>query len=134
MSLTEDAVRATAEPNHRPFSNGTEYDIWAARWCFDCRRDDPDTERYCPILTVAVGDQAWPMEWTRRTIGEPPASYQAVDECTEFERRDDDGGDDDPDDTPPPPPPAVEIDGQTDILSVFVDQITEQARPAEVLR
>lgn len=120
----------------RPFSNHSEYEIWAdsGRGCYDCVNDDADRELYCPILGAALL-KGWPAEWTRRVhqwqIGDSSGSYEIVDQCTEFVERTDWPGDDDPDDVPPPdpgPPPVVE--GQVDMFEVFTDQIIEQVESA----
>jgi hypothetical protein len=128
---TEDQIWEDAE-DRRPFSNSTEYEIWAnnGRGCYDCANDDARREKWCPILGAALMGR-WPAEWTRRTVewsspaneswGTPAASgsYEVVGECTEFNPRDDGPGDDpDPD---PGPPPVV--DGQIDMFEVFADQI-----------
>jgi hypothetical protein len=120
--------------DERPFSNSTEYEIWAdsGKGCYDCIHDDAETEKYCPILSAALLGPSWPKEWTRAThrwqIGDKSGSYEVVDECTEFERRRDDGG---PEPTPPPPPPVME--GQTDIFEVFAEQAVEElTRPVAV--
>lgn len=137
---SSDEITADAEPRSA-FSNGTEYEIWAGhgRGCYDCAQDDPNVERYCPILSVGFLG-SWPKEWTRRNVtweaGDRSGSYEIVDECTEFERRRDDGPDDD-DPGPEPVPPAPEVEGQTDIFEVFAQQIADEAstaRPAEVAR
>jgi hypothetical protein len=119
--------------DERVFSNSTEYEIWAnnGRACYDCTNDDPETEKYCPILSTMLLSK-WPKEiehapyeWTDNdgTVH----TYPVAGECSEFEeRRDDDGGDPEPE--PPPPDPAEqERVGQLDIFGVFADQITERA-------
>ncbi len=130
---TEGQIRADAT-DERPFSNGSEYGIWASRHCYDCVNDDDRTDRFCPILTVAmVGDGSgpmWPKEWTRRThtwaVGDKSGSYEVVDTCTEFEERRDGGGGDD---TPKPPTPRVECDGQLDIVDAYVDTAVAELTP-----
>jgi hypothetical protein len=124
---TDSEIQADAAED-RPFSNSTEYELWAdrGRGCYDCANDDPDTEKYCPILGTALLG-SWPKEWTRRThewtAGGASGSYEVVDECTEFEeRRDDDGGDPEPE---PEPPPV--IDGQIDMFEVFAERIADEA-------
>jgi len=129
---TPDEIAADAEARS-PFSNHTEYEMWAGhgRGCYDCANDDDATEKYCPILGAALLG-GWPKEWTRRTvqweIGGKSGSYEVVDECTDFDRRPDDDGPDDGDDQPEPdpgPPPVLE--GQIDMFEVFADRIAEQA-------
>jgi hypothetical protein len=132
---TEDQIQADAAAE-RAFSNGTEYEIWAGRHCYECLHDNPETGTFCPILTVALLGH-WPVEWTRAThnwtVGEHSGSYEVVDTCTEFERRPDDGpGDDPPPDRPGPWDP--EMPGQVDMFGVFVEQgindLDRQAVPA----
>ena len=127
--ITADAADET------PFSNGTEFEIWAGsgRGCWDCVNDDDATEKYCPILSVSLLGPSWPKEWTREKhrwqVGDKSGEYDVVGECTEFEERRDGGGGDDP---APETPPAPEIDGQVDMFAVFADQITEQATREQV--
>lgn len=123
-----DEIAADAA-DERPFSNGTEFEIWAdsPKGCWNCVNDDDETEKYCPILSVAITRGVWPKEWTREKrrwqIGDKTGEIEGVGECTEFEeRRDYGGGDPDPE---PTPPPAPEIDGQMDMFEVFAEQITE---------
>ncbi len=126
---TSDQIQADAADDDRPFSNSTEYEIWAnnGRGCYDCANDDEDTEKWCPILGVAITG-SWTAEWTRRTrtweIGGKSGSYDVVDECTEFEHRRDDDGDSAPEPEPGPPPV---IAGQVDMFEVFAEQIADQA-------
>lgn len=51
-----------------PFSNSTEYEIWAARWCATCVRDtDLDEDEGnggCPLLAMACVGQT-PPQWHR---------------------------------------------------------------------
>jgi hypothetical protein len=140
---TEEQIAADAE-ERSPFSNGTEYDMWADRWCYRCRRDDAETETYCPILSVALLGGGWPKEWTRHyvkfgafikeadrfevseTTADDPDGCAFVDTCTEFEERRDNGGDPEPE---PEPPPV--IDGQVDMFEVFADRIAEQSLQPE---
>jgi hypothetical protein len=87
-------------------------------------RDEP--EKFCPILSASLLG-TWPMEWTRRTVewqyGDASGSYEAVDECTEFDRRPDGGGGDDDPEPEPGPPPVIE--GQIDMFEVFTEQFVE---------
>lgn len=131
---TEAEIRQDAA-DRRPFSNGSEYGIWADRYCWaPCVHDDPDREVFCPVLSVALLG-SWPREWTRRYIkfGKPiegtnrvevsettkddPAGLEVVDACTEFEERRDDGPDD-PDPQPDPPPVC---EGQLDLVDAYLD-------------
>lgn len=117
-------IAADAE-DRVPFSNGTEYEIWADEWCYRCVKDKDDS---CPILSVAfLGN--WPKEWTRRRveweINGKSGSYMKVDRCTEFEERRDDGDGPEPE---PDPPPVIA--GQVDMFEVFADQaVAELSRP-----
>lgn len=129
---TAEEISADAEPRS-PFSNSTEYEIWAGngRGCYDCVNDDAETEKWCPILGAALLG-SWPKEWTRRThdwsIGDKSGSIEVVDECTEFdERRGDEGDDPEPE---PEPPPV--IDGQIDMFEVFADRIADEATAVPV--
>ena len=105
----------------RPFSNHTEFEVWADRYCYRCRKDSEETELYCPILGMAIAEGGWPDEWTARThtweAGGKSGSYEVVDTCTEFEERRDDEGDD-PEPEPEPPP---EVEGQLDLIDAYVD-------------
>lgn len=125
---TEDQIRADARPG-RAFSNGTEYDIWAGKYCYECVNDDPETEKYCPILSVAMLEPVTPKEWVAGKVVTQYGSYEAVESCTEFEqrRRGGDGPDDEP--TPVPQP---ECDGQLDIVDAYLDAaIGELAKAPE---
>jgi len=135
---TPDEIQADAV-DQRPFSNMTEFEYWAGggKGCWDCLNDDEASEKYCPILTVAVIG-SWPKEWLRRTVnwkhGDASGSYEAVGDCTEFEERRDDGPDEG-DPQPVPGPSALEMEGQIDMFEVFADRIADEAstvRPAEV--
>jgi hypothetical protein len=125
---SEAEIHADAE-RRRPFSNHTEYEIWAGsgRGCYDCRHDKPDIEKWCPILSAALLS-LWPKEWEHETekweIGGKSGSIQVVGECSEFEH-DDGDGDDDPE-PDPAPEPVAELDGQVDMFEVFADRIAEQ--------
>lgn len=139
---TEDEIRADAV-DERPFSNGTEYDMFAGRFCYRCVNDDgmADPPLHCPIITVALsagsgGRTAWPKEWTRErrtftTLEGKPSFYEYVDACTEFEERRDPG----PGDPEPEPPPAPDVDGQIDLIEYaverFIDEL-EQPQPVPI--
>lgn len=149
---TEDEIRADAAPR-RPFSNGTEWDIFADRQCYVCVHDDAETDKFCPIITVSMvgndGQPAWPKEWTSRfirfgapiegttrvevheTTADDPNACEFVGECTEFEERRDPGpGDDEP---PPDPGPPPVCEGQTDLFGYAVDRfINELEAPQPV--
>lgn len=116
---TEEQIKADARPG-RAFSNGSEFDIWASRHCYECVHDIPEQEKYCPILGLAlISDPAvTPREWVSGTVTTKYGSYEAIDTCTEFEERRDDG---DGPDGGPTPPPAPECDGQLDIVDVYLD-------------
>lgn len=141
---TEQQIAADAE-KRSPFSNGSEYEMWADRWCYRCVKDNYETETYCPILSVAMLG-SWPKELTRHyvkfgariegtnrfevseTTADDPDGCTFVDSCTEFEERRDGGSNPDPDPEPEPPPV---IDGQVDMFEVFADQIVEQVPQPE---
>jgi len=116
---TFDEIRADAA-DKRPFSNGTEFELWADRpgGCWTCTRDEPRTETWCPILSVVITHGVWPTEWQRREHRTEHGSYEVVGDCTEYdERPDDDGDDDDGPGTDPGPPPVVE--GQLTLGDLF---------------
>lgn len=148
---TEDEIRAAAA-DERPFSNGTEWDMWADRWCYECVNDNPnaDPQVFCPIITVALagkgGGGAWPAEWTRRyikfgdyvdeartrrlpieTTADDPDGCEYVGECTEFERRPDPGDEPEPD-----PEPVPECDGQLDLIDAYLDTALDELTPKTV--
>lgn len=132
---TEEEIQASAAPGERPFSNHTEYDMWADRYCYECVNDDDATETYCPILSVALLG-SWPQEWTRArreftTVDGNPAHYDYVDTCTEFEERRKGGGGEP---KPPTPKPVVQCDGQLDIVDAYLDTAIDEltAVPVEV--
>lgn len=133
---TEDEIRADAA-DERPFSNGTEWDMWADRWCHECVHDDANREVYCPIITVAMignaGEPMWPKEWTRerhewtKADGSPGGAYDVVGECTEFEQRPDPGDEPEPDPEPPP-----EVEGQLDLIDAYLDTALNELTPKVV--
>jgi hypothetical protein len=129
---SEKEIRADAA-DERPFSNHTEYEIWADRYCWaPCVHDDPAVNKFCPVLGVALLG-SWPKEWTRArheftTVEGKPGSYEVVDSCTEFEERRDPGDDD-----PPPPAPVPEVDGQLDLIDAYLDTAIAELTP-EVAR
>lgn len=128
---TYDEIEADARPG-RAFSNSTSFEIWSYnRGCGTCRNDDDATEKWCPILTVAI------------TSGKTPAEWLELDEnriqdytCTEYDERRDDGPDDDEPEPDPTPMPVAEIDGQIDMFEVFAENIADEASTvqAEVVR
>jgi hypothetical protein len=133
---SEDEIRADAA-DEAPFSNGTEWEIWADRHCYECVNDDPNTdpEVFCPIITVSLigkgpkSQTSWPVEWTRERVPWTDSDgvehvYERVDTCTEFEeRREDEPGEE------VPPPPVPECDGQLDIIDAYLpDALTEFSR------
>jgi hypothetical protein len=105
----------------RAFSNGSQWEYWADRWCYRCANDDiglGGDEKYCPILSASLALDGTPREWQAETEDDHVHGDYT---CTEFEeRRDDDGDDPEPE---PEPPPV--IDGQIDVFEVFADQIVE---------
>lgn len=150
---TEDEIRADAA-DQPPFSNGTEWDMWATRHCYECVHDNPnaDPEVFCPIITVALVGKGngpmWPTEWTRRyvrfgariegtdrvevsdTTADDPDGCLFVGTCTEFEERRDDGPGDKPEPVPPP-----EVNGQLDLIDAYLDTaIGELTKAPAVVR
>lgn len=124
---TYDQIIADARPGS-PFSNSTQFEIWAAnRGCYTCRNDDlgeGGDEKHCPILSASLMGVT-PKEWTTATDEDHIHGNYT---CSEYdERPDDDGGPDDPDDPEPDPGPPPVIEGQVDMFEVFADQIAEQA-------
>jgi hypothetical protein len=122
---SRDQISADAEEK-RPFSNGTEFDVWADDHCYACVNDSPEVEVYCPILTVALQGH-WPVEWTRRMWPADDPSFEIVDGCTDFEERRDDGGGPEPDPTPLP-----EVDGQLDIVDAYLSTALGELTPRTV--
>ena len=64
------------------FSNHSEYEVWSARWCAQCARDELGTApegTFCPILNVALLDNRVPLEWTKGP-DDPHNRYR----CSEF--------------------------------------------------
>lgn len=57
---------------YRP-ANGSEGEIFEAKWCSRCKKDDPETESYCDILSAAmaynIGDENYPVEWVEDDTG-----------------------------------------------------------------
>lgn len=132
---SEEEIRTDAA-DERPFSNGTEWGIWADRFCYECVHDDANREIYCPIITVAMigntGSPMWPKEWLRERVPWTDRdgvehSYERVDACTEFEERRDPGDDD-----PPPPEPVPDCDGQLDLIDAYLDTAIEELAPRTV--
>lgn len=73
-----------------PFANGTEYDIWAARWCEHCVNDRAfqmgTSNQGCPLLLIALTSMT-PSEWApgpRDEQGRFDRSTQWI--CGEFKR------------------------------------------------
>ena len=116
---TYDEIAADARKGSA-FSNGTSFEIWASRrGCWTCRNDD-DTEKYCPILSVALATGKTPAEWVELDKDEIQ-NYT----CTEYDERRDDGPDEDQPEPDPGPPPVM--DGQIDMFEVFADRIADEA-------
>ena len=130
---TAEQIEATARPGSA-FSNSSQFEYWASnRGCWTCRNDDQATEKWCPILGVALSSGKTPAEWvTFSEQDEIHGNYT----CTEYDERRDDGPDDGDDPEPDPGPPPV-IDGQIDIFEVFAERIADEAstvRTPEVAR
>lgn len=103
---TYDEVLADARPGS-PFSNMTMFEMWAPRWCWaPCAHDDDETEKYCPILSVAVTGVT-PQEWL--TLDHVHGDYA----CTEFQAAPDP---DDADVLQMPGLPPPELPGQLDLF------------------
>jgi hypothetical protein len=115
---TYDEIAASAR-DERPFSNGTEWEIWAANWCWAChnpvevawrryqegkRKTAPkDFPGGCPLIGCALNGKT-PTEWLdQRKEGEPYPLDRF--HCIEFRGPDDGGGD--PWGGPPPRPPRA---------------------------
>jgi hypothetical protein len=118
-SFDEIMAEAQDEP---AFSNGFEGEIWMGRWCEAPCRKDRDSD--CPLIMAAFLGVT-PKEWTEVEPGGLENRYH----CSEFEP-DDKGGDGDPE---PWPAPVAELDGQVDILAVFVDQVVEPVPQREAV-
>lgn len=122
---TYDEIAETARAG-RAFSNSTSFEIWSANHgCWTCRNDDDATEKYCPILSVALASGKTPAEWVE--MSDRVQDYT----CTEYDRRPDDDDGDDPEPEPDPGPPPV-IEGQVDMFEVFAEQIAETATAEQV--
>lgn len=111
------AIVADMRDEHT-FSNGSQYEYWAARWCYRCRWDrivNPgEQEPGCNIVGAAIvyAGRA-PAEWTHSD--HPHAALHGDYVCSEFDEwRDGDHRDD-------PVPPPAECDGQTDIIDLYFD-------------
>jgi len=76
------AVARSGGGPYRP-SNGTEGEMFQARWCAHCTKDDYEKEVYCPILTASmafgVSDSGYPPELKHDAQGQPC--------CTAFEAK-----------------------------------------------
>jgi len=116
-----DAEIDAAAIDKRPFSNGTEGYAWMANWCDDCGHNDEETEKWCPILSVALlgktpaecVEQPW-QQVAGRPEGETAPVLGGTYECTEFELAADP---EDPGDPPPVAPEPVPVaDGQLELF------------------
>lgn len=117
---TPEEIAANARDG-RAFSNGTEGYAWMDAWCYECVHDDEKTERYCPILTLAMLGEKTPAEWVEKE----PRGLRDRYECTEFEPRDDDGDGPEPD-----PEPVPEDPNQLTIFDEMADQLLEAVQVA----
>jgi len=68
----------------RYISSGTMGEMWMAKNCHQCRRDDPDSELYCPVLTALMLDE-YPIEGLVRHVD---TTWPDELECTYFQQRD----------------------------------------------
>lgn len=135
---TDAEITADAKPGS-PFSNGTEGYAWMDRWCHECTENDEPTEKWCPILSVALLGKT-PVEWVEqpwqqikgRPEGETAPVLGGTYECTEFQQRPEWPGDDDPDTGPPPPDPAPEVDGQLDLVDAYLPTALAELEKAPV--
>lgn len=121
---TYEQIAADAKPGSA-FSNGSMFEYWAGgpHGCWTCRNDDNQSEKYCPILSVALATGTTPAEWVEMDEN----SIQNY-TCAEYdERRDDSGGDPEPE---PEPPPVIE--GQVDMFEVFAARIADEASVRQV--
>jgi hypothetical protein len=106
----------TADAADRPpFANGTEGEIWMARWCEECANDSPelvDRGEGCPLLLIALLGKT-PKEWPVNPTG---GDYT----CDEFVQAPEWPADDDPDEVEAPDLRPIEtvhvLDGQLDIF------------------
>lgn len=113
---TYQEIEATAR-DVSPFSNGTEWEIWAANWCWrPCMNPvEANWQRYedgkgpapedfpggCPLILVAMMGKT-PSEW----IEQPDNGYQNDYHCIEFRDEEGDGGEPEP---VPDPPGMIEL-------------------------
>lgn len=117
---TEEEIRADARPRS-PFSNHTEFDLWAEDRCHVCENDRAEEEVYCPILGVAIAGGVTPAEWTTRQhawqIGDASGSVEVVDDCTAFVERTHFPGDpEEPEERPVETVHIPVLDGQLDLF------------------
>jgi hypothetical protein len=125
---TPDQILADARGGSA-FSNSSQFEYWASnRGCWTCRNDDAETEKWCPILGVALSSGKTPAEWV--TFSEKDEIYGNY-TCTEYDERRDDDGDDDGSEPDPTPGPAVELEGQIDMFEVFAEKIADDASVAQ---
>lgn len=65
------------------FSNGTEWDIWEARWCANCKVDEAwrrdESKPGCDLIMDAMVFDATPAEWTA-----PDPAWPHTYECSKF--------------------------------------------------
>jgi hypothetical protein len=77
MPSYDDAYEKAAD---KPaFSNGSEFEEWAARWCWRCANDADDS---CPLVLVAMMERT-PAEWAEDKPGSLGCQYT----CTLFSSR-----------------------------------------------
>lgn len=64
LNITMDTIEMQATPG-QAFSNGSEWEIWSARWCGACVHDDEAEggDTYCPLITFAMVEPKTPAQW-----------------------------------------------------------------------
>jgi hypothetical protein len=108
MRTHEEAMAAATDGT--PFSNSTQWELWADRHCFGCK---VDTDESCPLVLVALSGKT-PAEWTAPTEQQ---RLQSDYDCAEFIP----AVDEKPAPAPPrPPAPAKPLPGQLDLFAEAV--------------
>lgn len=94
--MRADPTPMPGDRDERPFSNGTEGELWLANICgagdgcihdSDHGQGDPDDETWCPLITLSLYG-VWPREWEREAvewqIGDASGTYYRPGACSEF--------------------------------------------------